>query len=235
MKKVAFFGAFWALSIIVTEMLLNRLLIVYFPAPARFQHYTPAPVQTFLIGVARLATGRRSSRLIVATWLAILVLCASVAWRVGVGESRPGTPILWPDSEFNESAQVIAGKFFGADDLVVIVETEQPVGVHRPEVMAEIEAFQRYMEQDPKVGGSISIVDYLKAITRTFHNGDPRWLATPYSDQEIGGLLYLYEAGSPDPRVLNPFRDVIAQNAAVRVFYADHKGEIASRNQAFKH
>jgi hypothetical protein len=80
------------------------------------------------------------------------------------------------------------------------------------------------MEQDPKVGGSISIVDYLKAITRTFHMNDPRWLAIPYTREEIGGLLYLYEAGSPDPRVLNPFRDERAQNAAVRIFYADHQG-----------
>jgi predicted RND superfamily exporter protein len=229
MKKVAIFGAFWALSIAVTEMLLNRLMIVYFPAPRKFDHYTPAPVQTFLSGVARLATGKRSSRLIVAVWLALLVLCGSVAVRVGVGESRPGTPILWPESEFNLSAQVISSKFFGADDLVVIVETEQPVGVHRPEVMAEIEAFQRYMEQDPMVGGSISIVDFLKAINRTFHNGDPRWYAIPSTDQEIGGLLYLYEAGSPDPRVLNPYRDQEAQNAAVRLFYADHQGDTIRR------
>ena len=44
MKKVAIFGAFWALSIVVTEMLLNRLLIVYFPAPKNFSHYTPGNI-----------------------------------------------------------------------------------------------------------------------------------------------------------------------------------------------
>jgi predicted RND superfamily exporter protein len=225
MKKVAMFGAFWALSIAVTEMLLNRLMIAYFPAPASFQHYTPGPVKRFLKVVADLATGPRSSKVIFAVWLVVVVLCASVALQVKVGESRPGTPILWEDSEFNKSARAISERFFGADDLMVIVETEQPTGVHRPETMREIEAFQRYMEQDPKVGGSISIVDFLKAVSRTFHNGDPRWYAIPPTDQEIGGLLYLYEAGSPDPRILNPYRDQEAQNAAVRVFYGDHQGD----------
>jgi len=225
MKKVAMFGAFWALSIAVTEMLLNRLMIVYFPAPKSFQHYTPQPVKAVLRRIAAWATGPRSSKVIFAVWLVVVLLCASVAFRVKVGESRPGTPILWENSEFNQSARVITSKFLGADDLMVIVETEQPVGIHRPGVMHEIENFQRYMEQGFKVGGSISIVDFLKAINRTFHNGDPRWFSIPPTDQEIGGLLYLYEAGSPDPKILNPYRDQKAQNAAIRIFYADHQGD----------
>jgi predicted RND superfamily exporter protein len=229
MKKVAIFGAFWALSIAVTEMLLNRLMIAYFPAPKSFQHYTPAPVAAILKRIALLATGPRSSKVIFATWLVLVVLCGSVALRVKVGEARPGTPILWEDSEFNQSARAISERFFGADDLMVIVETEREGGVHRPEVMREIEAFQRYMEQDDSAGGSISIVDFLKAISRTFHNGDPRWHAIPPSAEEIGGLLYLYEAGSPDPKILNPYRDQEGRNAAVRVFYADHQGDTIRR------
>ena len=35
MKKVAIVGAFWAMSIAVTEMLLNRLMIAYLPGAAR--------------------------------------------------------------------------------------------------------------------------------------------------------------------------------------------------------
>lgn len=225
MKKVAIFGAFWALSIAVTEMLLNRLLIVYFPAPKHFKHYTPPAVRNFLRHTARIATGERSARIILVIWLIVVSSSFFAAYQVKVGESRPGTPILWDDSEFNQSARVISSKFFGADDFMVIVETEEPQGIHRPEVMREIEAFQRYMEQDPKVGGSISIVDFLKAINRTFHNGDPRWFRVPSTDQEIGGLLYLYEAGSPDPRILNPYRDQEARNAAIRIFYADHQGD----------
>ena len=90
MKKVAIFGAFWALSIVVTEMLLNRLMIAYFPAPKSFHHYTPAPVAAILKRIALLATGPRSSKVIFAVWLVTVVLCGSVALRVKVGEARPG-------------------------------------------------------------------------------------------------------------------------------------------------
>jgi predicted RND superfamily exporter protein len=225
MKKVATFGAFWALSLLVTGMLLNRLLISFFPAPRSFEHYTPAPIARLLRAVARWATGPRHARVVFAVWLVVFVGATVLTTRVRVGEYRPGTPILWPDSEFNRSVRAVAEKFHGVDDLVVVVETEQPFGIHRPESMREIEIFQRYMEQGPKAAASVSIVDYLKAITRTFHFNDPRWYTIPYTGQEIGGLLYLYEAGSPDPRVLSPYRDERARNAAVRIFYDDHQGE----------
>jgi predicted RND superfamily exporter protein len=225
MKKVALFGFFWAMSIIVTEMLLNRLMIAYLPAPKDTTHYIPRPIEWVLEHIAALVVNRTFQRVLFAGWVLLVIACATVALKVKVGEARPGTPILWEDSEFNKSAALISSKFFGADDLTIILETEKEAGVHRPEVMHEIEALQRYMEQDQNVGGSVSVVDYLKAISRTFHNADPRWLEIPYTDQEIGGLLYLYEAGSPDPRILNPYRDQEGQNAAVRVFYKDHQAE----------
>ncbi len=225
MKKVAIFGAFWSIAIIFTEMLLNRLMIMYLPAPRDTSHYVPSVIMYVLKRIAYVTTNPAWQKGIVALWVVIVVLCASVALKVKIGESHPGTPVLWPDSEFNESAKVVASKFYGSDDLVVVVETEQKGAVHRADVMHEIEAFQRYMEQDPKVGGSVSIVDYLKAINRAYHNVDPRWIDIPYSAEQIGGLLYLYEAGSPDPRVLNPYRDQEGQNATVRLFYRDHQAE----------
>jgi predicted RND superfamily exporter protein len=225
MKKVALIGTVWAMSILITEMLLNRLMIMYFPAPKRTEHYVPKPIAAILNGVARMATNVRSARVVTAVWVAVVIGCSLVALEVGVGEGSPGTPILYPDHEFNRSTGVIASKFYSADELTVIVETELEGGVHRPEVMADIEAFQRYMEADPKVGGTVSIVDFMKQINRVYHNADPRWSAVPYGAQEIGGLLYLYEASAPDPRVLQPVRDATAQTAAVRLFYADHQGE----------
>src|SRR5258706_1954938 len=104
MKKVAIVGAFWAMSIAVTEMLLNRLMIAYLPAPKDTSHYVPAPMVWLLNQLSWMATGARSVRVILVVWVAIVIGSAIVAPRVTVGESHPGTPILWPDSEFNHSA-----------------------------------------------------------------------------------------------------------------------------------
>src|SRR5262245_7749426 len=124
MKKVALIGAVWAMSILVTEMLLNRLMIMYFPAPKNIKHYVPGPIAAVLGWISGLVTGPRSVRGIVAVWAVIVVACLWFAPKVKIGESSPGTPILYPDHEFNKSTGVIASKFYGADELTMIVETE---------------------------------------------------------------------------------------------------------------
>ena len=226
MKKVALVGAFWAMSIAVTEMLLNRLMIAYFPAPKDTTHYVPEPIVRVLRVMSAWATGHRSARVILAIWVLIVIV---VVHGRAVREGRR-VAARHADPVAGQRVQQVRGRDQQAllrrgRAARVVVETEIEGGIHRPEVMTEIEAFQRYMEQEPNVGGTLSIVEYLKAITRTFHNADPRWSIVPYTPQEIGGLLYLYEAGSPDPRILNPVRDQVARNAAIRLFYSDHQGD----------
>ena len=73
MKKVAIVGAFWAMSIAVTEMLLNRLMIAYLPAPKDTKHYVPAPMVWVLDHLAWMATSPRSVRVILIVWILIVV------------------------------------------------------------------------------------------------------------------------------------------------------------------
>ncbi|MFP3345125.1 hypothetical protein R0J87_21840, partial [Halomonas sp. SIMBA_159] len=39
-----------------------------------------------------------------------------------VGDAQPGSPILWPDSEYNRSAAEINANFPGADRMFVVFE-----------------------------------------------------------------------------------------------------------------
>src|SRR5262245_2859681 len=129
MKKVAIFGAFWSMAIIFTEMLLNRLMIMYMPAPKDTSHYIPPAIMGVLKQIAYVTTDKTWQRAIVGVWVVVVILCASVALKVKIGESHPGTPVLWPNSEFNQSAKVVASKFNGADDLVVVIATAEPGAV----------------------------------------------------------------------------------------------------------
>ena len=56
MKKVAIFGAFWSMAIIFTEMLLNRLMIMYMPAPKDTSHYVPGGIMAVLKRIAYITT-----------------------------------------------------------------------------------------------------------------------------------------------------------------------------------
>jgi hypothetical protein len=61
MYKLGILCAFWAASIIVTEMLLNRLLILYLPAPRERRHFVLPLAARALSAAARLV-GRAPAR-----------------------------------------------------------------------------------------------------------------------------------------------------------------------------
>ncbi|HVP30417.1 MAG TPA: MMPL family transporter [Myxococcota bacterium] len=220
--------AFWAASIAVTEMLLNRLLILYLPPPRERRHFVPRAFARLLELVGRIVASPRSAALVVAAF-ALASLGAAIASRHReLGESHPGSPLLYPDSEFNRAAAHVGEHFFGLDDLVVIAEASVPGRVITPDAFKLVESLQRALELDPEVGGSLSLVDLQKQTSRTFHQNDPRWAIWMQTPAEIAGLLFLLEAGAPVPGLLDPYRTPDGLALAVRVFFADHHHDTVS-------
>ena len=223
--QLGLLSAFWAASILVTEMLLNRLLILYLPAPRVREHHV-SPLAARLLGAAaRVLASRRGAATVVGVF-ALLVICSAwLARGVTVGESRPGSPILYADSEFNLAAREIGRRFTGLDDLLLVAHGRQPGRVLAPDSLRYLEALQGVLGSAAEAGGSISLVDLLKQTNRTFHNNDPRWAMVPQTGTEVLGLSFLMETSVPLPGILDPYRAPDGRSLAVRVFYRDHRAE----------
>ena len=227
-SKLGLLCAFWAASILITEMLLNRLLILYLPAPTERMHRISPLTARVLAAAARTVSSRRGAIVVVAIFAIQSVLCFGLALRVPIGENRPGTPILYPDSEFNVAAREISSRFFGLDDLLVVATSEIPGRVYAPDSFKFVESLQRALEADGNAGGSISLVDLQKQTNRLFHNGDPRWAMWMQTTAEIAGISYLMETSVPAPGILDPYRARDSSSLAVRVFYRDHRAGTVS-------
>ncbi len=223
MQKLGLLCAFWAASILATEVLLNRLLILYLPAPRERRHYVQPLAARMLGAAARLVGSRTSAFAIVGVFAVVTGVCAVLARDVPVGEHRPGTPILYPDSEFNVAAREIGARFSGLDDLLVVAHSNVPGRVYSPDSFKLIESLQRALETDENAGGSISLVDLQKQTSRLFHNNDPRFAMWMQTTSEISGISYLMETSVPAPGLLDPYRSRDARSLAVRVFYRDHR------------
>ncbi len=197
LTKLAIAGSFWVLSNLVTVVLLDPILCCYFPTPRRLPrggegHWLEAPLRS----MGRFCV-HPSGRMVVVAGFAVVIVWSAYWYQfLTVGDSRPGSPLLWPDSEYNQSVRHINDKFQGTDHLYVIVEGQAESMMKSPQVLERIEAFQRHMLRSPHVGSSDSLVGPEREINSVLHYNDPRWGLLPRSSDEVGGILMVAEHGS---------------------------------------
>ena len=225
LTKLAVAGSFWVLTSLVTVLILDPILCCYFPTPRRLPkggegHWLDDPLRR----LTRICIHPRG-RIVVLACFGALILW-SVYWYgfLTVGDSRPGSPLLWPDSTYNESVRHINNKFQGTDHLYVIVKGAQPDALKSPQVLATVEAFQRYMLRSPHVGGTDSLVDLTRQINTVLHYNDPRWGLLPRSAEDVGGIVMVAEHGS-EPGDFDRWTNYNFQHGRVTFFLYDHKGD----------
>jgi len=225
LTKLAIAGSFWVLTNLVTVVILDPILCCYFPTPRQVPkggegHWLEAPLR----GIGRFCVDP-AGRLVVIAGFAVVIVW-SLYWYqfLSVGDSRAGSPLLWPDSDYNQSVRHINEKFQGTDHLYVIVEGQAESAMKAPKVLEKIESFQHYMLRSPHVGSSDSLVDLTRQISTVLHYNDPRWGLLPRSSDEVGGILMVAEHGS-EPGDFDRWVNYNFQHGRVTFFLYDHKGD----------
>jgi hypothetical protein len=225
LTKLAIAGSFWVLSNVFSVLLLDPILCCYFPTPRRQPkngegHWLNAPLQS----LGRFCTGPVGRSVVVASFGALIAWSAYWNQFITVGDSRPGSPLLWPDSGYNVSVRHINEKFQGTDHLYVIMEGENERAAKSPAILRTLEAFQREMERSPHVGGTDSIAGLTRQINTVLHHNDPRWGLLPKLEDEVGGILMVAEHGS-EPGDFDRWVNFNFQNANLTIFLYDHRGD----------
>jgi predicted RND superfamily exporter protein len=226
LQKTAFVGAVWLGTIAVSAMVLVPTLLSWVTRP----HATAFPIDTnrwvlrpLLNTCGNLVLGRRS---VVVLVLAVAVLSVSgyYATRVTVGDALPGTPLLWPDHPYNVDAKAINDTFQGSDQMFVVIDGEGPNALKDPELLANVDSFQRYLETQPQIGGTVSMVDLIGPINANLHEGNRRFEELGPTADINGELLFMYMQGT-DPGDMDRFVDADFKDGAVTMFFRDHKGD----------
>jgi len=103
------------------------------------------------------------------------------------------------ESEVVQANDMLNEKFDGTIFLSVVVDGKKNDAMKSPELLRKIEALQNYVDGLEDVGGSLSLVDYVKSVNKTFHSGDEAYDVLPATTAEIGQYLYLLTlSGRPE-------------------------------------
>lgn len=226
--KLAHYASLWALSIILTVLLAVPLLLSVLPKP---RNTLMAPNFFRNVGYlcADLISNQQRARLALVIAAVLLVGGWYASSKVVIGESEPGSPILYQDHDYNLSSTAINNSFPGSEELYIVAETSEKGGIKRPEVLAALADLERHMLLDPEVGGAKGLPDLVMQVNRLLHNDDPRWLLIPDDGSYVGGLMFTYMMSNPIPGALNEFVDTDERLANLVFYYKDHQGETIRR------
>jgi len=132
------------------------------------------------------------------------------------------------DSDVRKGFDIVNDNLGGANHFYIVIEgihTDTFKDPHNLEILKEL---QDWLELQPEVGSTISIVDYLMLINQAFHNNDPAFHKIPDNKRLITQLLFLSASEELDRIVDTRYRTA---NLVVRsrVINSDRMAELLER------
>lgn len=225
MQDLGIFGAFWVSSILVTVEILHPVLICYLPAPHDHEHFLPAFMVRFTSFIGWLTTHRTYKWVIAATTVFLLLSSTYVTlFYSKIGEAKPGTPLLFPDHEWNVATAQIAERFGGIDTFVIYLEGDKDKASGDPTPIRGMEDFERWMGIHTDLGATISLVPILRTYSAINHYGDPKWSFISNDQATVRQAIYQLRTNGA-PGALRPFITEDGKDANIAFMYRDHKGE----------
>jgi uncharacterized protein len=227
LTKMAMMGFYWVMSIIVSVLILDPILLSFLPPPKlKEEKFKEVPIIQKTLGLlGEIPYRKNGRRTVIGVTIILFVVGGYYGQFLKIGDATPGTPILWPDHEYNLATASMNEKFTGTDQLFVIVEGEEKDIIEKPESIKLMEDFQRYMEVLPEVGGTLSIASVTPHVNEVLHYGDPKWGIQSFHNAQLMGMLVVMIAQGSEPGEMDRFMSRDGKLANVICFVKDHKGD----------
>ncbi|HHO68898.1 MAG TPA: Patched family protein, partial [Gammaproteobacteria bacterium] len=191
-------GTAWLYSVTVLPAWLSLLRLR--PSPAYRPAAETGAYRMDVFGRAMTAFGRAVVRRPGAVLgLAAVVGAAGIYGALHLELNEARIRVFQKDEPIVRADTTINKLFDGVHYLDILVETPAPEDIFEPRNLQRIAALQAYVETLPHVGGSTSVVDYLRQMNRSLNEGRPEAYALPDDKDLIAQYFLLYSAsGDPD-------------------------------------
>jgi hypothetical protein len=230
MQNLAIIMGFWITSIGLTAFsvpIICSLIPLKVPSENWAKEKSQIDWQARAISkMTRFVIGPRGRYVFSAVIIGLLVLFSWQISKLKIGDPSPGSSILYPNHPYNQD-QAVIDKIFDAssENLVLFYEGEKG-SVYDPAVLTTFEAFSLNMKQRlPDIyKSSTSIINMVKNINVTLHDGDKFWYQLPRNETMLMSLLGYVKANMGFTTSCR-FVDEGMERAQITLFFADHTSE----------
>jgi predicted RND superfamily exporter protein len=171
----------------------------------------------FLTAVADNLVGGRAP-VIVAGGLLVLAVVGAGMLRLRIDNNFK--LYFSPDSAVRVDDRILNATFGGTNSIQFLVQTPETDGIKDPRVLKGMERLQAFLETQPDVGKTQSMVDLIKRMNQAMHADEPAAYAIPESQDLVAQYLFLYSL-SGDPQDFDNLVDNDYRRATVWAFVKD--------------
>lgn len=113
--------------------------------------------------------------------------------------------------------EAVNERMAGTNAFYVLIQGDQEDAIKRPDVLRFMEGLQKEVAQDPDVGKTVSMVDFLKKMNQSMNSDKPEFYVLPESQDLVAQYLLLY-SNSGEPGDFDSYVDYLYQNAVITIF-----------------
>ncbi|MBI4515387.1 MAG: MMPL family transporter [Deltaproteobacteria bacterium] len=209
-REFGVYSVFGITAIVLAAFTVVPALLTLLPLPRKISTPREAAggrLPRWLQGIGAFAVRHRRA---VLWWgLAALALCVWGITRIRVETDYLG--FFHPRSPIRIENALIASRLAGTQPVYVVIDGDGPQSVTRLETLAAMRELQEFIDQQPGVDKTMSLLDYLRLVRRTLQPDAAA--ALPETQSEIDQILLLVDPADLQA-VLSP--DAARANIIVR-------------------
>jgi predicted RND superfamily exporter protein len=239
-QQIAVAITFWLFAIFFTSAILTPIICVLLPKPS--EKVTEAIKKSWgniavngkggdkldkIIFVLTRFFMTKGRPIAIVGMVVVIVTGAYLAKDLHSGDLSPGSPVLYPNSEYNIASAEINERFehAGTDVLQVYFDGKGKSGMaFAPAVLqAQERLHKEFLKKLPDTySGWDSVVPIVKKMNVEMHEGDTKWDFVPDDPQLLGTVLSIYLAKLL-PTDFNKYVDAETRSLGnVNYFFKDH-------------
>jgi predicted RND superfamily exporter protein len=140
--------------------------------------------------VERIALFDLKHRNVIFVVAAILFLLA-MAGMTRIHVSTESITNFAADSEVRKGFDIVNEKLGGANNFYIVLEGAHRDAFKEPANLRQLQDLQAWLLEQPEIGGTLSVADYLMLINQAFNDNDPAYHTIPDNKRLITQLLFL--------------------------------------------
>jgi hypothetical protein len=203
-QKLAFFSSFWIISIYVSVVVINPIILSFMGPPKvrkadleAQEEISPEQGKKGVYGRAinflYLLSGPRAKWVVLGVIVFLLFGGGYLTTTyLTVGDSSAGAAILYPDHPYNIARKKMNTDFVGASRLIVVAKGKEDGAIKHKKTLATLERLGIFMKRKiDHVGGTESITDLVQALFAMYHEGHPKWAMVPEKKRDLGAMYFI--------------------------------------------